>query len=81
MTTQAKRTRAAVYTLLALLAVLLPMTGWFARGVTATHAIPSQNQTYPRSLRPYVSCERDDSIQCARYVKTVYVTRDDHVRH
>ena len=76
MTSQAKRTRAVVYLLLALLAVLLPATGWFARSVTATHGPGAE---YPSSLRPYVSCDRNDSIQCARYIKTVY--RTEHVRH
>lgn len=31
MTMQAKRTRASVYLLIGLLAVMLPLTGWFAR--------------------------------------------------
>jgi hypothetical protein len=79
MTSQAKRTRAVVYTLLMLLAVLLPMTGWFARSVTNNHG---PNNPYPRSLRPYVSCERpDDSFDCAGFRKTVYVTRAKHVRY
>ena len=77
MTNNAKRNRAVVYLLLMLLAVLLPMTGWFARSVTAT-----PNREYPRSLRPYVSCAKPgDSFECAEFRKTVYVTRTANVRH
>lgn len=56
MTTQAKSIRRCIYMLLAILVVLLPMTGWYARSVTT----PRTTSPYPRSLRPYVACERLD---------------------
>jgi hypothetical protein len=79
MTHEAKRIR-AVYTLLALLAVLLPMTGWFARslalpsqpaGFTEVHAVRC---AYTMKQAPFI-CANSSSNE-----PIVYGVRVDYVR-
>lgn len=78
MTHQAKRIR-AVYTLLTLLAVLLPMTGWFARSLTTPK--PAPNDFIQAEAMRCAYTAKQGPMLCARTTEPiVYGVRVEYVR-
>lgn len=78
MTQQAKRIR-AVYTLLGLLAVLLPMTGWFARSLTEPR--PAINDFIQAQDMRCAYTAKQGPMLCARTTEPiVYGMRVEYVR-
>lgn len=78
MTHQAKRIR-AVYTLLTLLAVLLPMTGWFAHSLTAPKIAPN-DFIQAEAMRCSYTAKQGPMLCASTTEPIAYGVRVDYVR-